>query len=121
MRKQVISLGEDLNGRFRRAMRQEFRSPVEEVGLGRAQFRGTLVLLYGFERVAQFFLDIAEKVMQFSFFLSGLVLNSLQCSKPRASILMVTSVRMGVCQGVGSFVITRTELGCAIEIGKCFP
>ena len=63
MRKEVISLGENFNGRFHGTMHQQLGSPIEEVGLARAHFRRALVLLNGFERITQFLLNVAQQVM----------------------------------------------------------
>src|ERR1700685_3553778 len=63
-----VTLGgllEDLYGRVQSAMKQKLRGPVEEIALGRIGVRGQLELVGGGDKVAVFFLDLAEQIVQF--------------------------------------------------------
>ena len=86
VREQAVALVEYFDGRLHRAMQQQLRSPIEEIGFAGIKFRRPLVLPYGFERITRFLFDVAEQVMQFGLiFLPGLLCAvSNACASVRA-------------------------------------
>ena len=56
---QVGSPGENLDGRLRGFVKQEFRAPIEIVLLAGVHARGALVLAHGFEGIAHALVEIA--------------------------------------------------------------
>ncbi len=62
--KPPIAVRKYFSGRFQRAMREELRSPIEQVRFARIKFRRALVLANRLQRIAHLFLDFAELVME---------------------------------------------------------
>ena len=74
VRMQAHSSSKHFDGRSRRPVQQEFRSPREIVLLARIQFGGALILVLGGKRIIEFFIEIAEQVMQIGFIRPGSIL-----------------------------------------------
>src|SRR5689334_10157229 len=64
---QAHSSSKHFNGRGRRPVEQQLRSPRKVIVLARIQFRGALILVLGGKGVIEFFIEIPEQVMQIRF------------------------------------------------------
>src|SRR5579862_1127879 len=57
---QAVAFAEDLDGGLSGTVEKKFGAPIEEIGLAGVEPGGALVLAGRLERVAAFFLDVAE-------------------------------------------------------------
>src|SRR5438105_1965170 len=101
-------------------MQQELTSPIVEIGLADAEFRGALVLSNGFERVAQLLLEISEQMMKSRLILWRAVWTGKQGSNSCSCMFILTDFRVRGRQFIGIFEVNRIQSGSALKVGKRF-
>jgi len=96
-------------------MKQQFRTPSEQVRLARIQFGGALVILYGMQGIAVLFFNVAKQSMQFRFIMAGQ-------KSPRGSVgfFELAGLFVGPRERNRGGLVFRLQSPCALQVRQSF-